>query len=68
MTREEFDERINKTLVSMDVTHSSYSAENNPEEWDGLFKFYEHVPEESLEVMLKELIDEHRRGDGAMFN
>ena len=32
MTREEFDERVNKTLVSMDVTHSSYSAENNPED------------------------------------
>ena len=66
MTREEFDERVNKTLVSMDVTH--YSVANNPEEWDGLFKFYEHVPEESLEVMLMELIDEYRRSDGAMYN
>ena len=68
MTREEFDERINKTLVSMNVTHSSYSAENNPEEWDGLFKFYQHLPEEAMEVILMDVIDEHRRGDGAMFN
>tara|TARA_B100001179_G_C18256682_1_gene260695 strand:- start:22 stop:222 length:201 start_codon:yes stop_codon:yes gene_type:complete len=66
MTREEFDERVNKTLVSMDVTH--YSAEDNPEEWDGLFEFYQHVPEEALEVMLMEAIDKHRRGDGAMYN
>ena len=66
MTREEFDKRVNKTLVSMDVTH--YSVANNPEEWDGLFAFYQHVPEEALEVMLMEAIDNHRRGDGAMFN
>jgi hypothetical protein len=68
MTREDFNERINKTLASMDVTHSSYSAENNPEEWDSLFEVYKHVPEEALEVMLMEAIDNHRRGDGAMYN
>ena len=35
MTRADFDERINKTLVSMGVYH--YTAQDNSEQWDKLF-------------------------------
>ena len=38
------------------------------ERWNQLFKFYQHLPEEAMEVILMDVIDEHRRGDGAMFN
>jgi len=66
MTREDFDERINKTLVSMGVYH--YTAQDNHEQWDHLFEFYSEVPEEALEILMMDAIDEHRRGDGAMLN
>ena len=66
MTRADFDERINKTLVSMGVYH--YTAQDNSEQWDKLFEFYSEVPEEALEILMMDAIDEHRRGDGAGFN
>ncbi len=66
MTREDFNERINKTLVSMGVHH--YTAQDNSEQWDQLFEFYSEVPEEALEILMMDAIAEHRKGDGAMYN
>ena len=68
MTREEFDERVNKTLVSLGVRDIKMDDEEFVERWNQLFKFYQHLPEEAMEVILMDVIDEHRRGDGAMFN
>ena len=66
MTREEFDERINKTLVSMDVTY--HTVKDDPERWGRLFEAYKHMPEEALELIMKDAIDEYSRSDGAMYN
>ncbi len=68
MTREEFDERVNKTLVSLGVRDIKMDDEEFVERWSKLFEFYQHLPEEAMEVILMDVIDEHRRGDGAMYN
>ena len=69
MTREEFDTRIQKTLRSLNV--EEHVVAEYTDELNKFFDFYQHVPEEALEILMMEVIDEHNqnsRGSSANFN
>jgi hypothetical protein len=69
MTREEFDTRIQKTLRSLNV--EEHVVAEYTDELNKFFDFYQHVPEEALEILMMEVIDEHNqnsRGSSANLN
>jgi hypothetical protein len=69
MTKEEFDDRIKKTLMSLDV--EEHVIAEYTDDLNKFFDFYQHVPEEALEILMMEVIDEHERdsrGNSANFN
>ena len=69
MTREEFDTRIQKTLRSLNV--EEHVVAEYTDELNQFFDFYQHVPEEALEILMMEVIDEHNknsRGSSANLN
>jgi hypothetical protein len=69
MTREDFDERIKKTLRSCNV--GEHVVVEFADELNKFFEFYQNVPEEALEVLMMEVIEDYHKdssGNSAHLN